>query len=79
MTNSKVYIMIRGHPYRDRMVVGFTTTCAITTNVVISNPTHGEMYSIKHFVVKFVSHLRQVDGFLLVLRFPPSIKLIATI
>ena len=79
MTNSKVYIMIRGHPYRDSMVVGFTTTCAITTNVVISNSTHGEMYSIQHFVITFVSDLQQVECFLLALRFPPTIKLTATI
>jgi len=49
----------------------------ITTKVVCSNPAHGEMYSI-HDVVKFLSDLRQVDGFLRVLRFPPPIKLTAT-
>ena len=42
----------------------------ITTNVVSSNPAQA-MY-----VIKFVSHLRQVGGFLLVLRFPPSIKML---
>ena len=47
----------------------------ITTNVVSSNPVRGEMYSIQHYVIKFVSDLRQVGGFLPVLRFPPSIKL----
>ena len=31
----------------------------ITTNVVSSNLTHGEVYSLQHFVIKFVSHLRQ--------------------
>ena len=51
----------------------------ITTNVVISNPAHGEVYSIQHYVVKFVSDLRQVGGFVLVLRCPPPIKLTATI
>jgi hypothetical protein len=51
----------------------------ITTNVVSSNPVHGEVYSIQHYVIKFVSDLRQVDGFLLVLRFPRPIKLTATI
>ena len=45
---------------RDRMVVGFTTTCAvqsvpITTKVVSSNPIHGEVYSIQHYVIKVVS------------------------
>ena len=36
----------------------------ITTNVVISNLVYGEMYSIQHFVIKFVSDLRKVSGFL---------------
>jgi hypothetical protein len=39
---------------------------------VSSNPIHGEVYSIQHYVIKFVSDLRQVGGFL---RFPPPIKL----
>jgi len=32
-----------------------------------------------HYVMKFVSHLRHVGGFMRVFRFPPPIKLIATI
>jgi hypothetical protein len=43
-----------------------------------SNPAHGEEYSIQHFVIKFVSDLRQVGGFLWVLLFPPPIKLTVT-
>jgi hypothetical protein len=39
----------------------------ITTEVVSSNPIHDEMYSIQHYVIKFVSDLRQVSGFLRVL------------
>ena len=35
----------------------------ITTSVVSSNPAHGEVYSIQHYVIKFVSGLRQVGGF----------------
>jgi hypothetical protein len=46
---------------------------------VSSNPVHGEVYSIQHYVIKFVSDLWQVGGFLQVLRFPPPIKLTATI
>jgi hypothetical protein len=42
----------------------------ITTNVVSLNPAHGEVYPIQHNVIKFVSDLRQVGGFLLVLQFP---------
>ena len=51
----------------------------ITTKVVSSNPIHGEVYSIQHYVIKFVSDLRQVGGFRWVLQFPAPIKLIATI
>jgi len=47
----------------------------ITTKVVSSNLVHGEVYSIQHYVIKFVSDLRQVGGFLRLLRFPPPIKL----
>ena len=32
---------------------------------------HGVVYSIHHYVVKFVSDLGLVGGFLRVLRFPP--------
>jgi hypothetical protein len=39
----------------------------ITSKVVSSNPTHGEVYLIQHYVIKFVNCLWQVDGFLLVL------------
>jgi hypothetical protein len=31
---------------------------------VNSNPVHGEVYSIQHYVIKFVSDFRQVDDFL---------------
>jgi hypothetical protein len=46
----------------------------ITTKVVSSNPVHGEVYSIQHYVIKFVSDLRQVGVFLRVLRFSPPIN-----
>jgi hypothetical protein len=51
----------------------------ITTKVVSSKSVHGEVYSIQHYVITFVSELQQVGGFLWVFRFPPSIKLTATI
>jgi hypothetical protein len=44
-----------------------------------SKTAHGKVYSILHYVIKFVSDLRQVCGFLQLLRFPPPIKLTATI
>ena len=52
---------------------------SIITNVVSSNPVHAEVYSIQHYVIKFVSDLWQIGGFLWVLRFPQPIKLTATI
>ena len=51
----------------------------VTTKVVSSNPSHGKVYLKQHYVIKFVSDLRQVNGFLWVLQFPPPIKLIATV
>jgi hypothetical protein len=49
------------------MVVGFTTTyiqsVLITTKVVSSDPTQGGVYSIQHYVIKFVGDLWEVGGF----------------
>ena len=66
-TNSIIYMLcIRSRHGRNGMVVGFTTTYTIIqsvliiTKVVSSNPVHGEVYSIQHYVIKFVSDLRQV-------------------
>ena len=36
----------------------------MTNNVVSSNPADGEVYSIQHYVIKFVSAMRQVGRFL---------------
>ena len=44
----------------------------IITNVVYSNPIRGEVHSIQHYVMKYVSDLRQIGGFLRVLLFPPT-------
>ena len=63
----------RGRRGRDRM-----QSVPITTKVARSNPFHGEDYSI-HYVIKLVSDLRQVCGFLRVLQFQRPIKLTATI
>jgi hypothetical protein len=41
----------------------------ITTHVVSSNPAHDELYYILHYVIKFVSDLLQVGGFLHVFPF----------
>ena len=50
-----------------------------TTDKSMKNPNHGGVYSIQHYVIKFVSDLRQVSGFLWAFRFPPQIKLTAMI
>ena len=59
------------------MVVGFTTTDAISAYHHWSSefePGSGKVYSIQHYVIKFVSDLKQVRGFLWVPPFPPPIK-----
>ena len=65
---------------RGRIVVGFTTTYAI--NAYHNSCCELESRSgrgVQRYVIKFVSDLRQVGGFLRVLRFPLPIKLTATI
>ena len=44
---------------RDRMIVGLLPkqSVPITTKVVSSNSVHGEVYSIQHYVIQFVSDL----------------------
>ena len=67
---------------RDRMVAWKQQprqSVPITIKVVSSNLAHGEVYLIQHDVINFVSDLRQVGGFLWVLRFSPPIRLTATV
>jgi hypothetical protein len=64
------------------MVVGFTTTYAISSfhpELREFEPRSGEVYSIQHYVIKLFSDLPEVDGFLQVLQFPAPIKLTALI
>ena len=58
---------------RARIIVGFTT------NYATSAYHYGEVYSMQYYVIKFVCDMRQVNGFLRALRFPPTIKMTATI
>jgi hypothetical protein len=44
-----------------------------------SNPVHGDAYSLQQYVMRFVNDLRQVGGFLRVLRYHQPIKLTAMI
>jgi hypothetical protein len=56
---------------RDHMIVGFTTTSAISTyNDWCCEFESRSGRGVQHYVIKFVSDLRQVDGFHRVLRFP---------
>jgi hypothetical protein len=48
----------------------------ITAEMVSSNPAHGEVYSMQHYEITFVSDLWKVSGFLL---FPPQIIFTDTI
>ena len=72
--------IFRGRRDRDRMVDGFTTTYAIRAYhhwccEFESRSGRG----VQHYVIKIVSDLRKIGGFLWVLQFPPPIKLTATI
>ena len=61
------------------MVVGFTTTFAISAyHHWCFQFESGSGGGVQHYVIKFVSDLQQVVGFLRVFRFPPPIKLTAT-
>jgi hypothetical protein len=61
-----------------RVVVEFTTICAISAYHEFESHSD-EVYSIQLYVIKFVSDLRQVGGFLWVVWFPQPLKLTATI
>jgi len=59
------------------MIVGFTTTYAISAyhhQRCEFKSCSGDVDSIQHYVIKFVSDLRLVRGFLRVLWFPPPKK-----
>jgi hypothetical protein len=70
---------LRGRRGCDRMAVGFTTTCAISAYHHWYEFESRSGRGIQHYVIKFVSNLGLGGGFPWVLRFPPPIKLTATI
>jgi hypothetical protein len=76
-------IISRGRCGRDRMVVGFTTTCAISVyhqlKLCVRTLFTARCTRYYIYVIKLVSILRQVCGFLQVLWFPPPKKLTAMI
>ena len=65
---------------RDHMVVWFTTTYAISAyhHWCCEFESRSER-GVQHYVIKFISDLWQVGGFLRVLQFLPPIKLTTTI
>ena len=64
----------------DRMVVGFTATYAISAyDHWCCEFESRSGLGVQHYVIKFVSDLRQVGCFLRILRFPPPIILTPTI
>ena len=77
-----VHLNVKGRRGRDRLGVGFMTTYGISAyhhkRCKFEFPS-GVMYLMQHYVIKFVSDLRQVGGFFRALRFSPQIKLTATI
>jgi hypothetical protein len=72
--------LLRSRRGRDRMVGGFTTTYTISAyHHWCCEFESRSGWSVQHYVIKFVSDLPQVGGFIRVLQFPPPIKLTATI
>jgi len=68
-----LHIQVRGCRGRDRMVVGFTNTYAISAyHHWCCGFDFRSGRCIQHYVIKFLSNLRQVGGFLRILRFPPT-------
>jgi hypothetical protein len=63
------------HPLFQRLSTDVHPVIKSTNQVLSSNSVHGEVYAIQHYVIKYVSDLWQIVGFLWVLRFPPPIKL----
>ena len=52
----KIHLFPNFRPDRDRMVVGSPLqSVSFIINVVSSNPVLGEVYSIQHYVIKFVN------------------------
>jgi hypothetical protein len=79
-------LVYRGCHGRDRMVVLLVSwfhkyLCNLCQSPLSCEfeSCSGEVSLIQQYVIKFVSELQQVHGFLRVLRFPPPVKLPTTI
>ena len=76
MSNEFIYVVDAHFIDKIEKKKSWTQVPLIAISVVSSNHVHGEVYLIQHYVIKFVSDLWQVGGFL---RFPVSINLAAMI
>jgi len=80
---SIIFMLVKyqpSHITRDRsahMLV--VQSVPLITTVVSSGPAHSVVYWILHYAINFDSDLGPVGGVCSVLRFPPPIKLTATI
>ena len=61
-----------------KLVIFSGQSVPVTNKAMSSNPANVEVFLIQRYVTKFVSDLRQIAGFLRVLRFPSPIELITT-
>jgi hypothetical protein len=80
LSNAIVWLIIyieNGYNCRQTLTCD-TNNIRLCKNSIIyirsSNPVHGEVYSIQHYVIMFVSDLRQAGVFFRVLRFPAPKK-----
>ena len=62
-----LYLTILQTKYVEILVLFIQCNFNYISKVVSSNLIHGEVYLIQHYVIKFVSDLQQVSGFLQVL------------
>ena len=79
---SRFFFTVKNKKIKKIWYYGFITAYAISAyhhKCGVFQPSAGEVYLIQHYVIKFVSDLWQVSGFLRVLRCPPTIKLAAMI
>ena len=75
LQNCRMQYQCRVRRGRDRMVVGFITTYAISDYHCWYCEFESQLRrGVQHYVINFVSDLLQVSSFLRVLRFPPPIK-----
>jgi hypothetical protein len=62
VTNPVIIIVVFLGTLEKKYLMKLVQSMPITTNIVRSNPTHGEVYSIQHYVIKFDSDLWKVGG-----------------